>query len=314
MSGFVVSGSTTPLGRRVVEALVAQGGGPVLAVGVEPDDEVEGLFPTDVRWQQVDLTRPRAVRRLLYGPVRSLGLTTVIHLAAHRDAWDEGRRAHRLHVDGTRLLLRLAEEHPSLRRFVHLSTASVYRNRTDMADVLREDAPLDLSADRPQAVRDRVEADVTVCSRMGLTDLQIAVLRTAEILAPDMGSQLWDFLEARLCVRPAGFDPMTEVLSLHDATAAILAAAGSDAVGVFNVPGADVLPLSNLIALWGRTDVSLPGPLVGPAHRLWRRMSRQGFRWDLNKHRFHFNAVLDGTRAHDVLGYTPQRSALTQGR
>lgn len=305
MSGVLISGATTPLGRRVVDAVRSAGIGPVLAIGVEDEELASASLPQGVRYLQVDLTRPRFVRRLLFGPVRDMRIDTIVHLAAHRDASDEGSGVHRLNVEATRLMLRLAENHPTVKRFVHRSSAHVYANRTDQSDILREDSPLNLSPEAPQWVRDRVEADVTVCGRMGLTDLQVQVLRCAEILAPDMGSQLHDYLSSRFCLRPLGYDPMLEVLSLGDAAEAFRLALASDAEGVFNIPGSDVLSLSHAIALWGRTEVSVPGALLGPVYAA-RQAWRGGlFRYDLNRWRFHFNAVLDGARARDVLGYVP---------
>lgn len=306
MSGVLVSGATTPLGQRVVTRLLAAGHAPVLAVGAEPPEEAQELLPDRALYRQVDLTRPRFVRRLLHGPVRDHGIATVVHLAAHRQATQEGRRVHALNVGATRLMLRLAEDHPTIERFVHHSTAHVYANRTDLADVLREDAPLDLSPGAPQWVRDRVEADVTVCTRMGLSPLRILVLRCAEILAPDSGSQLWDYLASRVCLRPLGYDPLTNVLSLEDAARAFVLAVGSDASGVFNIPGRDVLPLSRLVRLWGRNDLPVPGPLVGPVYRLRQALRHADFRYDLNRPRFHLNATLDGGRAAAVLGYRPE--------
>ena len=262
-------------------------------------------MPEGVRYFQVDLTRPRRVRRLLFGPCRALAIESVIHLAFHRDPGG-GERAHRLHVDGTRLMLRLAEEHPSIHRFLHRSSSSVYANRSDAPDVLREDQPVNLDPQAPQWVRDRVEADVTVCARMGLSALHINVLRCAEILAPDMGSQLHDYLGSRVCLRPAGFDPMVEVLSLDDAARAFVLALDCPVPGIINIPGADALPLSVVIRRWGRADIPTPGPLLGPLYGMRARVKSTRFRYDLNQARFHFNGVLDGARADRLLAYRPE--------
>ncbi len=307
MSGVLVSGATQPLGRRVLERLLEGGYGPLVALGAEPTDQVAGLLPEGVRYFQVDLTRPRRVRRLLFGPCRALAIESVIHLAFHRDPGG-GARAHRLHVAGTRLMLRLAEEHPSIHRFLHRSSSSVYANRSDAPDVLREDQPVNLDPQAPQWVRDRVEADVTVCARMGLSALHINVLRCAEILAPDMGSQLHDYLGSRVCLRPAGFDPMVEVLSLDDAARAFVLALDCPVPGIINIPGRDTLPLSKAITLWGRRAVPLPGPVLGPLYRLRALTRGTDFRYDMNARRFHFNGILDGDRAKRDLSYTPSTS------
>jgi hypothetical protein len=74
---------------------------------------------------------------------------------------------------------------------------------------------------------------------------------------------------------------------------------------VFNIPGADTLPLSRMIARAGRRDVPLPGPLLAPLYQLRTQLVGFTFRYDLNMRRFHFGGILDGERARGVLGYVP---------
>lgn len=306
MSGVLVTGGTQPLGLEVGRLLLERGYDPVVLVGLEAPGEVD--VPTGAVQVSTDLTRNRNVRRLL----SEHDVDAVVHLAIHRD-W-RMRGAHRLHVDATRTLLRLCEAH-GIGAFVHRSTAEVYRQKNDQPDLMREDQPLDLNADAPAWVHERVEADVTVSTRMGLAEgTRVSVLRCAEILAPDMGSQLHDYLSSRLCLRPLGFDPILNVLSLPDAARAFVLAVEARAVGAFNIPGADTLPLSRLIAAWGREQLAVPDALMGPAYR-WRARTRgKQFDYDRNRWRFHFNGVLDGARAAEVLGYEPVVSAVRANR
>lgn len=305
MSGVLISGITTPLGRRLAERLVDAGCCTIVGVGVEAQAQVGDSLPADVEYHQVDITHPRRVRRLLFGPAREHAIEAIVHLALHRAAQDAGPRVHRLNVDATRLMLRLAEDHPSISRFILRSSAGVYRQRADTPDLLREDQPVELSSTMPQWVRDRVEADVTVCARMGLSPLHVNVLRCAEILAPHMGSQFYDYLGSRICLRPLGFDPILNFLSLEDAAWAFELALGAPESGVINIPGADTLSLTTLIRRWGRDDIPLPGTLLGPLYRARARVKRTDFSYTLNVRRFHYNKVLDGTRARDLLGYVP---------
>ncbi|MBI3205229.1 MAG: NAD-dependent epimerase/dehydratase family protein [Myxococcales bacterium] len=308
MNRVMVTGATTPIGRRLIERLLADPGTAlVLAVGAEADPvPLAKRDPNRYRYRQVDLTRPRELHDLLYADGRELAVDVVVHNALHRRAHDEGPRIHALNVECTRDLLSLAERHPSVRRFVFRSASAVYRLDPRRSTLLGEDDPLDLSPQAPQKVRDRVEADLTVCTRMGMSSMQIVVLRCAEILAADVGSQLYDYLGSRVCLKPAGFDPMLNLLSLEDAARALELAVRGASSGVFNVPGADVLPLSRAIERWGRVPVPLPGPLLAPLYRLRARTLGSDFRYDLNYRRFHFSAVLDGRRAQRELGYEPQ--------
>lgn len=287
-----------------MHGLLAAPGRVVVVAGVDarPAD-----LPPRVVYERVDLTRSRDIRALLFGTVRRLGVDTLVHAAHHRSARDRGDKAHALDVESTRELLRLAERHPTLQRFVFRSSGDVYRIEPGRAELITEEQPLDLSAGAPQRVRDRVEADLTVCTHMGLSPLSIVVLRCAEILAPGTGSQLHDYLASPVCLRPLGFNPMVNLLTVEDAARALVIAVDTPVQGVLNISGADTLPLSEVIKKWGRIGIATPGLLLRPLYRL--RTSAQGweFRYDMNYRRFHFSAVLDGRRARSVLGYAPRR-------
>lgn len=306
MSGVLVTGASTPLGCGVVEALIADSRvSSVVAVAREA--RWCGAASDKLAYVSADLTRSRDRRRLLFGPAREHGVRVVVHGPLRRSPVDGGRRVHVLNVESTRELLHLAERHPTIERFVYRSFAEIYRVRPEGGAVLDEENPLELSPRMPGGVRDRVEADLTVCTRMGLApSLSIAVLRCAELLASSSGSQLHDYLLSRVCLRPLGFDPMMMLLSLEDAVSAFVSAVHAEAQGVFNVAGADVLPLSRAIELAGRRDVPLPGPLLGPLYALRSALRGTQFSYELNRGRFHFSGVLDGTRAARELGYEPR--------
>ncbi len=307
-------GASTPLGERLCAALLAD---PelraVLAVTREPREQTH--LPEDPRltWSQVDITHARPVHDLLFGRVRELEVDVVVHLAMHR-ANDFGARVHVQNVESLRWLLAQADRHPTLRRLVLRSYGEVYRLEPDLPSVITEDHPLELSPEAPQWVRDRVEADLLACTRMGIASgLEVAVLRCAEVLGPAEGSQLYDYLSAPVCLRSAGFDPMLNVLSLEDATEALRRAVYAGGTqGIFNIPGADTLPLTRCIRLAGRLDVPVPGPLLAPIYELRRRLRGAQFSYRLNRGRFHFAAVLDGAHARQVLGYTPHHPVAWQ--
>jgi len=305
----LVTGATTPLGVALVDKLLADPGvGHVLAVGLELDAVPDACPRPRFTYQALDLTRSRAVHDLLFGRARELGIDTVIHGALHRSPRASGSAVHAINVEATRQLVLEAARQPTIRRFVHRSAGDVYAIRAAEPNLLDEDVALELDPAAPQWVRDRVEADLTVCAQLGRSDLSIAILRCAEVLAEGTGSQLWDYLCSSVCLRPLGFDPMINVLSTEDYTSAIVQAASSQATGVFNIAGTDTLPLSKIIRLAGRRDIPVPGPLLSPAYRLRRRVLGLEFRYDLNMRRFHFGGILDDSRAKLELGYRPARS------
>lgn len=308
MKGVLLTGATTPFGRALAQALVAdESFGQILAAGIE--EGAPGL-PQHARltYRRVDLTRARDIQTLLRGPARELGVEAVIHGAWHRharNARDAGPKIRKLNVDSTREIVRLAEEHPTIQHFVLRSYADIYRIDSDEPVLIDEEHPLRLAADMPQILRDHLEADVTVCMRMGMSRLAITVLRFAEIVAPSSGSQLFDYLSSRVCFRPLGFDPMLCLLTIEDAVHATLAALRRRAPGIFNIPGKDILPVSRAVSLARRACVPVPGPLLAPLYGLRSRAIHTDFRYDMNHFRFHLSGVLDGRRAAEVLGFSP---------
>ncbi len=286
VKNVLVTGADSPVGERLVRRLLLDSRvDQILAVtsGSEP----LAIGATDrLHTIQVDLRRSRRVHSLLFGPARDLEVNAVIHTAMEQSAAREGSSVHAFNVEALRSIMELSERHPTVRRLIIRSAAEVYQVQRDLPVLVGE-------------------ADLTACARMGLSPLQIVVLRMAEILAPGTGSQMFDYLGSAVCFRPAGFDPMTNVLTLEDAAAALQRSLHHNEQGVFNIPGADTLPLTACIRKWGRVGLPVPGDVISPLYRLRRRVTGHDFRYGMNRRRFHYSVVLDGSRAERVLSYIP---------
>ena len=98
---------------------------------------------------------------------------------------------------------------------------------------------------------------------------------------------------------------MLNFLSVADASTALLRAVHSSHQGVFNIPGADTLPLSMAIYRWGRLSIPAPEGFINAVYRFRRRFRGGQFRYGMNRRRFHYSGVLDGTRASEILNYIP---------
>ncbi len=304
MNHVLVTGATTPLGVALVHHLAADPGvGRVLAVGIESG--APALLVSDkVTYVRADLCRARELRDLLFGPARELAITVLVHGAFHR-APVPTPQARRLHVEATRQLLHLAERHPTLRRFVLCGSGEIYRIDGNLPSLLGEEHPIDYSASLPDRVHDRMEADQLVCGRMGMSPLEVVVLRLGEIFTADVGSQLYDYVSSAVCLRPLGYDPMLNLLALDDAARAIALSVAARGSGIFNIPGLDTLPLSRIIARAGRVGLALPGPLLHPLYALRAAVRAGSFAYRQNVQRLHFTGLLDGARAERELGYRP---------
>ena len=307
MTRVLVTGASTPVGSAVVAQLAQEPRVEAVLAVQRPHEKSVGLErQPNVTLVHADLTHARQIHDLLFGEARRMGCDTVLHLAAHRAAREEGNKIHALNVESTRQLLELSQRHPTLRHFVLRSYADVYRVRPHHATLLREDHPLELSPSAPQWVRDRVESDLIACSAMGVSALRVAVLRCAECPAPDNGSQLWEYLQARMCFTPLGFDPMINVISIPDIADALTRVALSNVVGVYNVPGADTLPLAEAIRSAGKPRIPVPDRFVARFQALGSGGVGNDFRYDQNHFRFRFSGVLDGARIRDAVGFSPR--------
>lgn len=308
MRSVLVTGASSPMGQRLVRSLLADiRVSHVLAVDdVPPDKALPFSHAGRLTYLSVDLTRARKVRELLFGPARDLHVEVVVHMSEHTSGFGRGRRVHAQNVEALRSILELSDRHPSIRRLIVKSHAVVYKVSLDLPVQVTEDHPLNMSPNAPQYVRDRVEADLTACARMGLVDCEIVVLRCAEALAPDIGSQLYDWLSAPVAFRTLGFDPMVNVASPEDIVHGIELATHGSGEGVFNLPGYDTLPLSECARKWGTRVVPMPSPMIRPLYRASNRITGSQFSYGIHRDQMHIGLVLDGTRARQVLGYRPQ--------
>lgn len=308
MRSVLVTGATSTLGQELVKSLIRDARvAHVLAVDHTPKSYQYPIQePGRLTYTSVDLRRARQVRDLLFGPARDLNVEVIVHTASHGSGFGKGRSVHAENVEALRSILELADRHPSIRRLVVKSHAVVYRVGLDLPVQVTEDHPLNLSPNQPQFVRDRVEADLTACARMGLIDCEIVVLRCAEALAPGVGSQLYDYLSGPVAFRPMGFDPMVNVATVADLVRAVELATHGSGEGVFNIPGYDTLPLSQAARLWNAKMVPVPGAMIRPYYQLKHFTSGSEFSYGVNRNQLLLGLVLDGARAAEVLNYQPE--------
>lgn len=310
----LVTAADSPLSRALTQGLIACPEVRAVVAVHPPDEPTLEAEMAGVHHVHADLTRHRDVQSILQGIAARTGVDTIVHACLHPGAREHGSAAFRQNVESTRHLLSVAEEESHIKRFVLRSFQDVYRVERDSPILVDESQPLELSPHAPQAIRNHAEADLITCARMAVSRLQIAVLRLADVLAEGVASQLGDYLSSRVCLRALGYDPMVNVLSLTDAERALRLAVLSEAIGIFNIPGRDTLPLSELIHRAGRIGVAVPGPLLTPLYELRARVTRLRFHYETNRDRFHRGGVLEGSKAREQLGFTPHISALPPGR
>ena len=304
----LVTGASSPIGEQAVLRLLKDSRVTHIVAVADKGKPISVPENPRVTNTSINFKSQRQLHTLLFGLALEKNVHVVIHTSQAESASREGSSVHAHNVESLRALVKFAERHPTIRRLVIRSCGAVYQVQRDLPALISEDHPLNMAAGAPQWVRDRVEADFTACARMGLSTLQVVVLRMAEILAAGCGSQMYDYLESSICLRPIGFDPMLNFLSIDDAAQAFQDAVHSSEQGVFNIPGADTLPLTKVIELWGRPSIAMPETGIYRTYKLRQHLRGGQFRYGMNRRRFHYSGILDGRRAMEILRYVPSQA------
>jgi UDP-glucose 4-epimerase len=273
-----------------------------------------------VHYARADLSRHRPASDLFHSRrFRETRIDTLVHVPHHGAPAAAGgpllagvaRR-----TAEARLVLQHALETPTIRHLVAIGSAFVYRLPPGNANRLREDSELDLDPDVPPEIRSWIDCDMLFHGEVHNDRLRVVLLRVPTVVASGGYVYLNPLLEGRpgLRLRSAGFDPICALVSDKDVARAARAAVHAPAPGIYNVAGAEAVPLSVLCRWTGRPSVPLPGPLLG-----WlgvgARLARQELTPLATGHpRLRYGFTLDTRRAARELGFHPrQRVGLARG-
>ncbi|TFH23183.1 MAG: hypothetical protein E4H03_06755 [Myxococcales bacterium] len=147
-------------------------------------------------------------------------------------------------------------------------------------------------------VRDLREYEALLAKLAEDTGMRLVVLRAAYISAGPGSNPIVEYLAAPLPVRVLGHDPPVQVVHYDDLVETILRAAEERVSGTINVVARGAVPITRLGALAGRYMLPLP-------HSLARLVAPEVLGVDPLCSR----CVADGSRAVQLLGFQPRRSA-----
>ncbi|HEY1341267.1 MAG TPA: 1-acyl-sn-glycerol-3-phosphate acyltransferase [Bryobacteraceae bacterium] len=181
--------------------------------------------------------------------------------------------------------------HGGHRRLVLRSHAYAYGSSPKNPGMMTEERSSLLASDAPERRWLDLEA-------AALRHPNAAVVRLTNVLSVEEGD-----LAVRQISRPsamalAGHDPNVQFLSVDDAAGALVAAAESEARGVFNAAGEGAIPLRKAFAAAGTRRIPLIRPLA--------RRSRLGPAAD----QLQYNWTVSTERIRRELGWRPQRSTV----
>lgn len=250
----LVTGVSRDLGARFARTLAAR-----------PDVDVVGV---DVTPPRHDLGRARYIR----ADIRNAGIArviaqqaveTVVHLGVVSTATGAGGRSvmKEINVVGTMQLLAACQKSETVRRLVTQSSVSVYgAGPRDPARFTEEMTAR--SQPRSGFAKDSIEIESYV---RGLArrrpDLIVTTLRPAALMGAHVESSITRYLTLPVVPRPMGYDARLQFLHPEDAVQALLLATDREIPGTYNVAADDFITLSQALAILGRPQLPVPGPL-----------------------------------------------------
>lgn len=171
----LVTGATGLLGSHIVEHL-RKAGQPVRVL-VRPGSDRRWLETQGVEFVEGDITEPATLE------AACVGVDVVYHSAAKVGDWGPWEDFQRITIDGTRHMLE-ASIAAGVRRFVHISSISVYGYHTDEITV---DESFDMGYKLYKWAyysRSKVEAERLVWEAHGAGRIEVTVIRPAWIYGP----------------------------------------------------------------------------------------------------------------------------------
>lgn len=295
---YLVTGMAGSLSQLTADALLARGHE---VVGVDYRNKPARLRP-EIQFYKANYNKTRIVDVFRRSPP-----DVVLHLGRVGNLKEHPNKRFDLNVVGSQKLMDLCAEY-KVKRLVVLSTFHIYGAHPHNHIPIIEDEPLRAGQLFPQ-LADAVQLDGMASTWMyKYRAVRAAVLRPTNIVGPHIRNAIATYLRNSGLVRLIGFDPMWQFVHERDMVDALLLAAGSDEVGVFNVAGAGELPISEALGIAaassGARTLALPGFAVDAFLRLQRQLGG-GFPPYLLEF-FKYACVISDERFRSAFGYAPK--------
>ncbi|MFA6034316.1 MAG: NAD-dependent epimerase/dehydratase family protein [Myxococcota bacterium] len=259
-----------------------------------------------MQYHKLDLTQPFADAELVR-ILKDEKVDCVAHLAFIGNPVHNSQWVHELEVIGTLKVLNACAV-AKVGKFVMWSLTMVYGAHPSNPNFLREDHAK-RGAPGVQFVNDKLEAETEVLKFAAKhPDMLVTLLRTCTILGPTVNNVVTKLLSRKVVLCPMGFDPLMQFVHEVDVTDAFKLAIDRDFPGDFNIVGNGVLTLSTMLKMAGKVPLPVPYSLGRALHNaMWSaQFSRipPGF-----LDYFRYIWIADGTKAQEVMGFTPKYSS-----
>lgn len=254
--------------------------------------------PIDVEMHRIDIRRKRCQEIFRKG-----NFDAVVHLNVVHDPRASNSEQHSFNIQGTTRVMEYCQRH-GIAKLILLSSANVYGPRADNAQFLTEDAPL-MADEGFHQIRTLIGVDMLGQSFFWKNpDVETVILRPVHILGAVRNAPS-NYLRLDHPPVLAGFDPMVQVVHEDDVAWGIELALQPGTQGIFNLPGCDPVPLTRLLSMAGGKIVRFPHFLALPVMEKLFKLRLTSFPPPEIDH-LRYVCMVDGGRAHDILGYTPR--------
>ncbi|MFC1997130.1 NAD-dependent epimerase/dehydratase family protein [Chloroflexota bacterium] len=239
---ILVTGVGGYWGEHVAQSLAKQPFYHVMGLDtVAPKEPIPGLD-----FIQADICNP-----LLVDLFKSEQVKIVCHLA-FKESIRPSESTFDHNVMGTMKVLGACVE-SGVEKIILRSSIAVYGAKALNSAYLTEEAPL-AGSRAYGSIRDLLEIEAFCNGFRGqYPEKVLTVLRFANIIGPSVDSPMTKFLRERLSPSLLGFDPMMQLIHEDDVVNSILHSIENDFSGAYNVAAQDLLPLSKVIGLAGKT-------------------------------------------------------------
>lgn len=257
----LVTGIVGALAQSVARALREQGHR-VVGVDYRPMP-VRNRLPDGVTVYRASYDKTR-----IEEPFRRHRPSMVLHLGRVGDLKEGAGLRFDLNVVGNQRITSMCLKYGT-RRMVVLSTFHIYGADALNHTPICEGDPLRAGPGFPE-IADAIQLDnQAVMDMYRHPQLQTVVLRPTNVIGPIIQNAMSRFLRQRTLPVMMGFNPMVQFVHERDLTQAILAAAHSTPIGIFNVAGQSAMPWRTAVHIAGARAMPTPSTVA----RLYLRAS-----------------------------------------
>lgn len=205
-------------------------------------------------------------------PLLSVALESadvVVHAALALGPLESEETLFAVNVHGTRNLLDAAAK-SGARRFIHISSATVYGAHPDNAIPLDESSDLRANPDFSWAFQHQLAEELVAEWAEEHPDVVVTIFRPVTTLGPGADNFVTRHFEQPFMPVVRANEPPVQLLHVDDLATAIHLAVVDDLPGVFNVAPEGWLPARELAHLIGKRAISVPEAVAFSAARtLW---------------------------------------------